>query len=317
MDSKNIKYIGIGLGVVVVSYIAYKLLKKKENKTVDNIVKDAFENLSFEFNSFNINPSSNPFLDELSYALKSQPSWKLELAGHTDNVGSNATNLSMSKGRVEAVKKYLVSSGISPDRIITYAFGESKPIASNNTEEGRSKNRRVEMKIIKSDGSEISIEDKKGLIKLENGTSSRDIKNNSISLSKGSPDIKKTDKTKLPLKTSSVNPNRSKAIKVNGVMIYVSDDNKGRLVFEDGGRKGEYKVNAKVSKFGVTLWSGSVSVSKIFKYPNGTIKIIDNTGKDFDGENTDLIPLVNQFKQGKSNLVASIGSANLNLQKMA
>ena len=88
-------------------------------------------------------------------------------------------------------------------------------------------------------------------------------------------------------------------------------------MFEDGSRIGEYKVNAKVSVLGVTAWSGSVSVAKIFKYSDGTIKIIDNTGKDFDGEDTDLIPLVKQFKQGKSNLVASIGKANLNLQKMA
>ena len=99
-------------------------------------------------------------------------------------------------------------------------------------------------------------------------------------------------------------------------MIYVSDDKKGRLVFESGSKIGAFKVNAKVKKFGVTLWKGSVAVAKIFKYSNGAVKIVDSTGKDFDGEDTDLAPLVAQFKQGKSNLITSIGSADLNLQKM-
>jgi hypothetical protein len=327
MVSKKVKIAGIGLGVIIVSYLIYKYLIKRDKggddgKNVGSILKDAFDNLSFQFNSYKIDSDSYPFLDELSSVLLAQPSWKLELAGHTDNKGSEATNLAMSKGRVEEVRKYLVSKGVPIERVTTFAYGESKPIASNDTEDGRAKNRRVEMKIVKSDGTALNVEDKSTLI---------DVEKNEV-VSKDKPNSKPNPTPKKPNSTSNinqgsnkpktdkkpkVNPNRAKAITIKGVKIYVSDDAKGRLVFEDGSRIGEYKVNAKVTLLGVTAWSGSVAVAKIFKYSNGSVKIVDNTGKDFDGEDTDLVPLVNQFKEGKKNLVASIGKANLNLQKMA
>lgn len=319
MISRKLKIAGIGLGVVLIGFFLYKYFNKSKNgRSVGSILKDAFDNLSFQFNSYKIDSDSFPFLDELASVLLAEPTWKLELSGHTDNVGSDATNLAMSKGRVEEVKKYLISKGVPADRVTTFAYGESKPIASNDTEEGRAKNRRVEMKIIKSDGTALNIEDKSTLVNVEK----KEIIKTS---SKGQTQTKPSNVSASSLTTSNkpadnkpkVNPNRAKAITISGVKIYVSDDNKGRLVFEDGSRIGQYKVNAKVTLLGATVWSGSVSVVKIFKYSDGTVKIVDNTGKDFDGEDTDLIPLVNQFKQGKSNLVASIGKANLNLQKMA
>jgi hypothetical protein len=323
MDSKKIKIIGISAGILLAGFLLYKYFsKKKKGKSVNNILKDAFDNLSFEFNSYKINSDSYPFLDELASVLIAEPTWKLELSGHTDNKGSESTNLKMSNGRVEEVKKYLVSKGVSADRITTFGYGESKPIASNDTEEGRAKNRRVEMKILKSDGTALDVEDKSTLVDVEKKEVVKDTPKKEVS----NKPVKNINNNKpadsKPVKNSNdnkpkVNPNRAKAINIKGVKIYVSDDNKGRLVFEDGSKIGNYKVNAKVVVLGVTAWSGSVSVKNIYKYPNGTVKIVDNTGKDFDGEDTDLIPLVNQFKQGKSNLVASIGKANLNLQKMA
>jgi hypothetical protein len=323
MISKNVKIIGIGLGIVLIGVFLYKYFNKSKNgRSVGSILKDAFDNLSFQFNSYKIDSDSFPFLDELASVLLAEPTWKLELSGHTDNVGSDATNLAMSKGRVEEVKKYLISKGVPADRVTTFAYGESKPIASNDTQEGRAKNRRVEMKIIKSDGTALNIEDKSTLVDVKKNEVVKDtskkgssVKPNSINPTK--PTSSKPTSNKPAESKPKVNPNRAKAITISGVKIYVSDDGKGRLVFEDGSRIGEYKVNAKVTALGFTAWSGTVSVAKIFKYSNGTIKIIDNTGKDFDGEDTDLIPLVNQFKQGKSNLIASIGKANLNLQKMA
>jgi len=320
MISKNVKIVGIGLGVVLIGFFLYKYFNKSKNgRSVGNILKDAFDNLSFQFNSYKIDSDSFPFLDELASVLIAEPTWKLELSGYTDNVGSDATNLTMSKGRVEEVKKYLISKGVPADRITTFAYGESKPIESNDTQEGRAKNRRVEMKIIKSDGTALDVEDKSTLIDVEKKqivqTPSKvktEIKPSNVNTGSSNKPTNKPANNK-----PKVNPNRAKAISINGVKIYVSDDGKGRLVFEDGSRVGEYKVNAKVTVLGVTAWSGVVSVAKIYKYSNGSVKIIDNTGKDFDGEDTDLIPLVKQFKQGKSNLVASIGKANLNLQKMA
>ena len=71
----------------------------------------------------------------------------ISLAGHTDNVGTEAYNMRLSKNRVEAVKKFLMANGIAASRIRTNHFGESKPITENKTEEGRSRNRRVEMNV--------------------------------------------------------------------------------------------------------------------------------------------------------------------------
>ena len=323
MISKKVKIVSIGLGAILIGFFLYKYFNKpKKARSVGNILKDAFDNLSFQFNSYKINSDSLPFLDELASVLMAEPTWKLELSGHTDNVGSDVSNLALSKNRADEVRTYLVSKGVPVDKITTFAYGESKPIESNDTEDGRTKNRRVEMKIIKTDGTSLNVEDKKTLVDIEK----KEIIENPKIQTQKKPLIEKESPSKTSSKPTNnkptnnkpkVNPNRAKAINIGGVKIYVSDDNKGRLVFEDGSRVADYKVNAKVTVLGVTAWSGVVSVAKIYKYPNGNVKIIDNTGKDFDGEDTDLIPLVKQFKQGKSNLVASIGKANLNLQKMA
>jgi hypothetical protein len=329
MNLTTKKILGFSLlGVVIVGGIIYFLRKKKKTTnnadSINNILKEAFNNLEFEFGNAVIKTESYPYIDELATVLMAQPTWRLDIAGHTDNSGSDKTNMALSKARAEAVKSFLVQKGIAENRINIYYFGESKPIASNDTEEGRAKNRRVEFRIVKSDGTSLTQEDKEQVVILEKNeqgvvvpklVKKEQVKKEQIK----KQEVKKQEEDKKNKKEESkpnVNPNRSKAINVNGVMIYVSDDKKGRLVFESGSKIGAFKVNAKVKKFGVTLWKGSVAVAKIFKYSNGAVKIVDSTGKDFDGEDTDLAPLVAQFKQGKSNLITSIGSADLNLQKM-
>lgn len=311
------------LGAVVVGGIVYFLRKKKKTTSnadsINNILKEAFNNLEFEFGNAVIKTESYPYIDELATVLMAQPTWRLDIAGHTDNLGSDKTNMALSKARAEAVKSFLVQKGIAENRITIYYFGESKPIASNDTEEGRAKNRRVEFRIVKSDGTSLTQEDKEQVVVLEKNEQGVVVPK-LVKKEQAKKQENKQEENKKNKKEESkpkVNPNRSKAITINGVMIYVSDDKKGRLVFESGGRIGEFKVNAKVKKLGITLWKGSVAVAKIFKYSNGAVKIVDSTGKDFDGEDTDLAPLVAQFKQGKSNLITSIGSADLNLQKMA
>ena len=74
--------------------------------------------------------------------------WKIIIAGHTDNVGSAKSNLILSKKRSQAVGVYLEQRGIKSERIIVQYFGEEKPVADNNTKEGRQQNRRVEMTIL-------------------------------------------------------------------------------------------------------------------------------------------------------------------------
>ena len=77
-----------------------------------------------------------------------KPNWRLKISGHTDNVGSAASNMKLSQNRAEAVKTYLISKGIDRSRFKAEWFGSKNPIASNKTEEGRQRNRRVEMLLV-------------------------------------------------------------------------------------------------------------------------------------------------------------------------
>jgi outer membrane protein OmpA-like peptidoglycan-associated protein len=115
---------------------------------VIEVLKTAFDNLEFETGKDIIVESSKPSLNELAEVLKKKSTWKLEISGHTDNVGDDNLNLVLSKKRAEALKAYLMSQGIEDIRLLTKYFGETKPIAPNDTPEGRQKNRRVEMKIV-------------------------------------------------------------------------------------------------------------------------------------------------------------------------
>lgn len=117
-------------------------------KEVIEVLKTAFDNLEFEVGKDIILAGSFTSLDELAEVLIKKPTWKLEISGHTDNVGDDNSNLILSKKRAEAVRNYLVSKGIDTTRFIVNYFGETKPIADNNTADGRAKNRRVEMKIV-------------------------------------------------------------------------------------------------------------------------------------------------------------------------
>ncbi len=105
-------------------------------------------NIFFEFNSAELRPESIGELKRLLQLMTENPNIKVEIAGHTDSVGSESYNLKLSRQRAEAVKQWLVEHGISPDRIKTVGYGESQPVADNATEEGRAKNRRVTFTII-------------------------------------------------------------------------------------------------------------------------------------------------------------------------
>jgi OOP family OmpA-OmpF porin len=121
---------------------------KPKKKPVQQILKEAFNNLDFEFNKAIIKDSSFNSLNELSEVLN-QTNWNLILSGHTDNVGSEEFNLKLSTKRAEAVKDYLINKGIAAERITAKGFGETMPIAPNDTEQNRALNRRVEFFIVK------------------------------------------------------------------------------------------------------------------------------------------------------------------------
>lgn len=105
--------------------------------------------LIFEQGKAVINPKSFKELDELVAMMKENQKVEIQLEGHTDNQGKPESNLKLSQARVDAVKKYITSNGINKGRVNTKAFGGTQPIAKENTEEARAKNRRVEMRVLK------------------------------------------------------------------------------------------------------------------------------------------------------------------------
>ncbi len=108
--------------------------------------------LLFDFNKFNIRNDTKAFLDKILEEIKEIKYEKIVIEGHTDSIGSKSYNLKLSKKRAESVKKYLMEKGIDEGKIETVGYGEEKPIESNSTEEGRAKNRRVEIKVYKECG---------------------------------------------------------------------------------------------------------------------------------------------------------------------
>ena len=111
------------------------------------IIKTALSNLEFESAKSTIKSSSFTYLDGLAELLKKHPEWSVKLSGHTDNTGNASKNLQLSKDRAAAVKNYLVSKGADSANIETEGYGQTKPIASNNTAAGKAKNRRVEVNL--------------------------------------------------------------------------------------------------------------------------------------------------------------------------
>ncbi len=89
-----------------------------------------------------------PILENAAQLMKEHPNWKLKITGHTDNIGGDDANMTLSMRRAEAVKDYLVKRGVSADRISTDGKGESQPIDTNDTDLGRARNRRIEFQVI-------------------------------------------------------------------------------------------------------------------------------------------------------------------------
>lgn len=149
---KENKTLLIGLGVLGALGLIWYLVSRR--KTPEQVLQEVYNNLQFEVGKEVIKPTSFASLNILSQTLKDAPEWTLKLSGHTDNTGSAAFNLNLSKKRAEAVKNYLVAQGIDPKRITTEGLGSTKPIASNDTAQGREANRRVEFLVIK-DASQV------------------------------------------------------------------------------------------------------------------------------------------------------------------
>lgn len=104
--------------------------------------------VKFEFDSDRLTPAAREILNQVAETLKAYPSISVDLEGHTDNVGSDSYNLGLSERRAIAVKVYLAGRGIKEKRMNPVGYGESRPIATNETEIGREENRRVELRVV-------------------------------------------------------------------------------------------------------------------------------------------------------------------------
>ncbi len=120
------------------------------------------DNIFFDLGKATLNAASMPALDNL-FDILQKNDINIELGGHTDSIGSDEANQQLSQERVNSVRAYLIQKGINDARIVAMGYGETKPVADNATDEGRSKNRRVEVKIIekpKREGVEQTLSEK-------------------------------------------------------------------------------------------------------------------------------------------------------------
>ncbi len=108
----------------------------------------ALRNIFFNTASYELLPTSNAELEKLVQLLNANPTLRIELGGHTDDVGADAANMSLSDNRAKAVRDFVVAKGIDATRIAAKGYGETKPTAANDTEEGRAQNRRTEVTVL-------------------------------------------------------------------------------------------------------------------------------------------------------------------------
>ncbi len=119
----------------------------KVERVGEGIVVEFEEKVLFGFDRSDLNASAEGNLDKLVTVLKEYPDTNIEIQGHTDSKGTDSYNQTLSDKRASAVASYLRNRGVASSRVSTKGFGESAPIASNDTEDGRSQNRRVDFLI--------------------------------------------------------------------------------------------------------------------------------------------------------------------------
>lgn len=161
VGGKTARIVGAGIGAAAGGYVGYRMdeqIRELEEVTAgtgvdvtqtpngDGILLN-FPDITFAVNSTTISPQMRSTLDGVAQSLIKYPNSLIDVMGHTDSTGSEQYNLDLSRRRAEAVANYLVSRGVSRARIETIGYGEQYPIADNSTEEGRARNRRVEIRI--------------------------------------------------------------------------------------------------------------------------------------------------------------------------
>jgi len=157
------RIIGAGIGGIAGGAVGYQMDKQirelKEQTAgsgvdvteTDNgqaILVNLPDGVTFDVNSSTLKPQFRSTLDQIAGSLNQYPNSLIDVYGHTDSTGSDQYNQALSERRASTVANYLVTQGVSGARIRSQGFGETMPVASNDTEQGRARNRRVEIKIV-------------------------------------------------------------------------------------------------------------------------------------------------------------------------
>ena len=157
------RIIGAGIGGIAGAAYGYTLdkqIKELKEQTagsgvdvtpVDNgqaILVNLPEGVTFDVGSYSLKPEFRATLDKVAQSLRQYPDSLIDVYGHTDSTGSDAYNQTLSENRARTVANYLQMQGVNPARIRSQGYGETMPVADNATEDGRRKNRRVEIKIV-------------------------------------------------------------------------------------------------------------------------------------------------------------------------
>ena len=120
----------------------------KNNSSVLKKINFVAKNILFKTGTAILTPSSLPGLNVMTDLLRENANANLKIDGHTDNVGADDANLLLSEARAQAVVEYLTSKGISAVRLRADGYGKTKPVATNDTPQGKQQNRRVELKLV-------------------------------------------------------------------------------------------------------------------------------------------------------------------------
>ena len=163
------KIIGAGLGGIAGAGIGAYMDKQERDlrartagtdvqvtRQGDNLVLNMPSNVTFAYDSATVQPQFQATLDQVAQVLSQYNETYIDVYGHTDSTGSEAYNQDLSERRAQSVASYLESRGVQAARIGTRGFGETQPIAPNDTEEGRAANRRVEIRIVPIPASDVS-----------------------------------------------------------------------------------------------------------------------------------------------------------------
>src|SRR5262244_1432134 len=140
--------IGLVTGAVLCGGLAYLIAQEPKPPPAPKVERTIIlDDVLFDFDKSTIKPEAAQILDRLVAFMNENKDKRVALSGHTDSIGTEAYNLKLSDRRWMSVRDYVVKKGVESGRVSGQGFGESKPIASNATAEGRAKNRRVEIKV--------------------------------------------------------------------------------------------------------------------------------------------------------------------------